>query len=80
MLPLRPARASHKYVAPSGREDDVGALHVAQEEHDGTSFLVSKWEPTPDELERLKAGAPIVLGLSVPHHPVVFLSVGYPPV
>jgi hypothetical protein len=79
MLPLRPAGANLKWLAPSGRKHEVGALHVTAEQHNGMTFLVSKWEPTPDEIERLKAGAPVILGLSVPQHPVVFVSVGAPP-
>jgi hypothetical protein len=79
MLPLRPSRATRKWGAPAGCEQNVGGLHVATEVHSGMQFLVSKWEPTPDELARLNAGAPIVLGLSVPQHPVVFLSVGQAP-
>ena len=77
MMPLRPSN-SQKYVAPAGR-DAVGSLHIAVETHDGMRFLVSKWEPTPDELARLNAGAPVVLGISAPRHPVVFVSVGVPP-
>jgi hypothetical protein len=79
MLPLRPAGAQVKFVAPEGCEQQVGALHAARETHDGIGFLVSKWEPTPEELARLLAGAPVVLGISAPQHPVVFVSVGEPP-
>jgi hypothetical protein len=80
VLPLRPRNATEKFVAPQGREDMVGALHVAHETHDGMAFMVSKWEPTPDEIQRLLAGAPVILGLTVRVHPVVFLSVGEAPV
>lgn len=79
MLPLRPRNAKETWKAPSGHRDDVGSLSVAHEKHNGMFFLVSKWEPTPDELQRLLSGAPVVLGISMPKHPVVFLSVGLPP-
>lgn len=79
MLPMRARNAHQRYVAPQGRQHQVGALHVAAEVHDGIHFMVSKWEPTPDELQRLFAGAPVVLGISAQQHPVVFLSVDLPP-
>ena len=39
-------------------------------------FMMSAWEPLPDEMARLNAGAHIFLGVSAPVHPVVFLGVG----
>jgi hypothetical protein len=39
----------------------------------------SVWEPTPDELERLKAGAQIYLIIVGSSHPPVSLSVGSAP-
>lgn len=45
----------------------------------GTPAMATAWEPTPDELARLKLGAPvhlIVLGMA---HPPVILEVGPTP-
>ncbi len=45
----------------------------------GTPAMATAWQPTPAELERLNAGAPlhlIILGVS---HPPVILEVGQPP-
>lgn len=41
-----------------------------------THSMVTAWEPTPDELERLKAGAPVYLRILGTAHPPVMLTVG----
>lgn len=38
--------------------------------------MVTAWEPTPDEIERIKAGAPIYLCVLGAAHPPVMLEVG----
>lgn len=46
---------------------------------EGTPAMVTAWTPTPDELDRLNAGASVhlrVLGIS---HPPVMIGVGEPP-
>ncbi|ADU12004.1 hypothetical protein [Asticcacaulis excentricus] len=53
-----------------------GTLPTADFVIDKVPFMVSAWEPLPDELERLKSGANVFLGVSALKHPVVFLSVG----
>jgi hypothetical protein len=45
----------------------------------GVPAMHSVWEPTPEELERLKAGAPIYLCIIGTVHPPVSLAVGMPP-
>lgn len=42
-------------------------------------FMVSAWTPLPDEIERIVAGEPIVLGINGTGHPVVFMGVGVGP-
>jgi hypothetical protein len=37
--------------------------------------LVSYWQPTPEELDAIKAGAPIMLWIHSAVHPVVSLGV-----
>lgn len=38
--------------------------------------MVSAWEPTPDEIERIKAGAKIYLRVMGTAHPPVLIEVG----
>lgn len=46
---------------------------------DGVNSMVSSWSPTPDELARLNAGAPVYLGILGTVHPPVILGVGEVP-
>lgn len=41
--------------------------------------MVTAWEPTPDEIERIKSGAPIYLCVLGNMHPPVMLNVGEAP-
>ena len=47
---------------------------------EGTPAMVSAWQPTPDELARLNAGASVHLRVIGTQHPPVMLEVGQPPV
>lgn len=42
---------------------------------DATPVMVSAWEPTPEELERLNAGAPVHLRVLGTAHPPVIVDV-----
>lgn len=44
-----------------------------------TPSMVSAWQPTPDELARLTAGASIHLRVLGTQHPPVLIEVGQPP-
>lgn len=44
-----------------------------------TPVMTSAWFPTPDELERLRSGAPIYLQIVGAGHPPVLLTVGPTP-
>ncbi len=46
---------------------------------DGTPAMVSAWQPTPDELARLNAGASVHLRVIGTQHPPVMLEVGPSP-
>jgi hypothetical protein len=70
MLPLRMQGATIIMKVPRGQEDDVRDLHVA--EIDGCS--VSRWEPTPAELDTLNAGGSVELWV-MGRQPPVFLTV-----
>ena len=45
----------------------------------GTPCMVTAWEPTPDELARLNAGAPVLLRVIGTGHPPVSVDVGPSP-
>lgn len=44
-----------------------------------TPAMVTSWEPTPDEVERIVAGAPVLLRIIGTAHPPVMLDVGPAP-
>lgn len=44
-----------------------------------TPSMMTAWEPTPDEIAKIVAGAPIYLRVLGTVHPPVMLSVGTPP-
>lgn len=46
---------------------------------DGTPAMVTAWQPTPDELARLNAGASVHLRVLGTVHPPVMVGVGDPP-
>jgi hypothetical protein len=54
-------------------------LPIRKETINNMQFLVSAWEPTPDELDLLNRGAAIQLYIGGNSHPVVALSVGEAP-
>lgn len=45
----------------------------------GTPVMTSAWFPTPNELQRLVAGAPVYLQVVGRSHPPVMLLAGAPP-
>lgn len=46
---------------------------------EGAPAMVSAWQPTPDELARLNAGASVHLRVLGTQHPPVMVEVGPPP-
>ena len=42
---------------------------------EGVSYMVSRWEPSPDDLKKLNAGGAVELWISGTVHPVVGLGV-----
>lgn len=47
---------------------------------EGTPCMVTAWQPTPDELARLNAGASVHLRLLGTMHPPVLVEVGEAPI
>jgi len=61
------------------RPDDQGPCnHLAIRDEMTTAGhgMTSAWEPLPEEIERIKAGAPILLTVLGAVHPPVAMSVG----
>lgn len=58
------------------RDGWCGGLPVKDQPTDtGVNQMISAWEPTPDELARLNAGAPVLLWVVGYAHPPVMLTV-----
>lgn len=71
-------------LAPPGDWDPLtepgcGRLPIRIEVTTAGPLLRSAWLPTPEELARLNAGAPVLLGILGGMHPPVSLDVGDPP-
>ena len=56
-----------------------GCLPVKDVESAAGNQMISAWVPTPDELAKLAAGAPVYLGIVGGVHPPVWLAVGEAP-
>lgn len=78
MIPMRIERATHYMGAPEGwdpeKDGECGHLAVRQV---GNVFW-SLWEPTPGEIELIKQGGSVLLGI-VGGQPPVMLAVEPPP-
>jgi hypothetical protein len=78
VIPARIPNATHRLGAPKGwdesRDGPCFGLDVIIQDGRATSC----WEPTPEELERLQAGAKIYLTI-VGGQPPVMLHVGEKP-
>lgn len=79
MIIKRIAGATRVFGAPldwNGKDMDCGALPVREVSTPEGVFLVSAWEPTPEELRAIARGETIKLWIRGPGHPVVALTVG----
>jgi len=81
MIPGRIPEATRVLGAPQGwdeaRDGWCGGLAILDVADDaGSHRMVSAWEPTPEELAKLNAGAPVLLSVVGLGHPPVWLSVG----
>jgi len=59
-----------------GRDMTCGAFPVRDVITPEGQFMVSAWEPTPEELERMQRGETVRLWIHGAGHPVVALTVG----
>lgn len=60
----------------NGEDMSCGVLPVLDVQTPEGPFMVSAWEPSPEELKALLAGATIKLWVRGQIHPVVALTVG----
>ena len=83
MISLRIPQATRWLGAPLGwKPDEQGdCVHLAIRDIDTSAgpAMMSLWEPTPDELARLNAGAKVSLLVVGNIHPPVSVSVGMVP-
>jgi hypothetical protein len=83
MIPAFIEGATRKLAAPADWNKDeqgvCGALVVRDEETNAGQFMVSAWEPTPEELAALLGGAKVYLHVMGRSHPPVMLLVGEAP-
>jgi hypothetical protein len=62
------------------RDGICGGLAVKDQPNEhGQNQMISAWEPTPEELERLAAGAKVLLWVVGSVHPPVMVTVGAAP-
>ncbi len=80
MLIKRVLGANRVLTGPPGdHADDVSDLPIRDVFVEDMHFMVSAFEPTPEEIKALLAGAPLLLWISAPQHPVCAITVGYGP-
>ncbi len=61
-------------------EDERGPcvhLHIRDEVIDGLPYMMAAFEPTPQEIEWMKEGKPIILGINGVIFNPIFIQVGY---
>lgn len=82
MIPKRHPNTTHWLGAPKGWEPGehgtCGHLAIAAVQHPAGVAMLSRWEPTPAELELLNAGGSIELSVIGGSHPPVSL-IAVPP-
>lgn len=78
MTPGAISGATKMYGKPDGMTDEeCGRLLVREGTDSGWPTLTSAWYPTPEEVARLRAGAPVYLTIfGAGGHPPVALTVG----
>lgn len=84
MIPGRIANATRYLGAPAGWEPEEhgDCAHLAIQDlkvNGDVPAMMSVWEPTPEELDRLHRGAKVSLMVVGTDHPPVSISVGMVP-
>jgi hypothetical protein len=75
-----PNATRHLGAPPDWKEPEHGICGFLaikdQPAEGGLNHMISAWEPTPEELVRIAAGAPVLLWIVETVHPPVMLTVG----
>lgn len=83
MNPLRIEGATRTLGMPAGWDESAngpgGGLPIRDVVENGTRWMVSAWEFTPEEAAAIGAGAKLTLWVNGASHPVVGFSVGDAP-
>jgi hypothetical protein len=83
VIVARISGATRNLGAPKGWDKDrdgvCGGLPIRDEMNGSMPCMTSAWQPTPDELALLNAGASVHLRVVGMVHPPVMLSVGAAP-
>lgn len=59
-----------------GKSQGYFGLPLRDEVQDGVPCMMTAWEPTPDELVAINAGAKIEISIMGKSHPPIFVGVG----
>lgn len=83
MMPGRIPNATRRLGAPAdwdkGKQGACVGLAIRDDTTTAGPGMTSVWHPTPEELERLKAGAGVYLTVLGMVHPPISMSVGSAP-
>ena len=82
MICKRPANTTRDLGAPPNWDQSKSPCrHLAIQDVVSTNgpAMISLWEPTPEELDRLNQGAPVSLMVMGTMHPPVAINVGMVP-
>jgi hypothetical protein len=63
----------------NAKQGKCGSLPIRDIETTAGATMESAWHPTPEEIEALRNGAPVILSVVGHIHPPVMLSVGTAP-
>lgn len=82
MIPKHISGATRHLGKPDNWDDAQNGqcvgLPIKDNVIDNCRYMISAWEPSPEELAAIIGGAPILLYVSGVAHPVVALGVGEP--
>jgi hypothetical protein len=79
MIPGRIPGATRVLGAPAGWDVSANGLCSGLAIRDCDGVMLSSWQPSPEEIERIVAGAPVHLYVWGAGHPPVALEVPLPP-
>lgn len=75
MIGLPLSNATRRMAAPEGWDHAVHGICHTLEIYDADGWMISAWQPSEAERERLLNGAPVLLFIQGTNHPVVSVEV-----